>query len=619
MNTTVGDSGFASSQRQKIFTWLVLAVGSIFIVRLGYLQIFQGSVYRAKAETQAIKQIKVEPFRGNFIDRHGRMIVQNTSGFSITITPYEFTKESAARLSSIIGIPDSVIWREVRTVAVRNKFQPAKMSFGRDVDFDVLSQIEERHDELAGVDLTIEPKRRYMFDGNAAHLFGYTREVSPEQLKRLGDAYEPGDMTGKAGIELTYEPFVRGQKGYEFIAVNKSGQRVESFNNGKSDLQAREGFDLYLGLDADLQELAEKLLSNWKGSAVALDPNNGEILAFVSKPDFDPRQLTGREGRAYFNDLVRDPRKLFFNRASQSMYPPGSTWKPLMALAGLAEGVITETSTLHCAGGFAYGNAFCKCHGGVHGNIRVKDAVAVSCNAFFNQIALRLGVERHHYYASLFGFGQKTRADISEEFAGIIPNTEWMNKRYGKRGWTKYATVNWGIGQGEVSVTPLQMAAYMCAIANEGTLYQPHAVRAIYNKALRRKEVLSFDERKIPIDKHYFQIVKEGMRQVVTNGTARSVDIPGFEVCGKTGTAQTGGKDQSWFVCFAPKDNPRIAIVVTAEEGSWGATTAGPIARKMLEWFFLKQWPADVKRDPQYELYQQPAAKPDTTKAVASR
>jgi penicillin-binding protein 2 len=348
MTQVLGDGGFGSVARQRIFRYAVLALACIFILRLGWLQIVQGGAYRLKAEAQAIKQIKIEPFRGIVYDRNGRAIVQNSPGFSIAITPYQFTRESCVRLASILGVSDSLVWAEVRKAAAYNKFNPAKISSGRDIDFQVMSAIEEQRDALLGVDVIIDPKRHYAFEGNASHLLGYTREVSEIELKELGDAYDPGDITGKSGLEKSYESMIRGQKGLQFVAVNNRGQRVSSFNEGKSDQPAGEGFDLYLGLDINVQVLAEKLMEGKRGGVVALDPHNGEVITFVSKPDFDLRQLTGRSSQEYLNTIFRDPEKPQFNRASMPTYPPGSTWKMMIALACLEEGLITPTTTLFC-------------------------------------------------------------------------------------------------------------------------------------------------------------------------------------------------------------------------------------------------------------------------------
>ncbi len=599
MRAITPDGSFGSEQRQRIFRIVILAVSLVFILRLGWLQIVQGNVYKLKAEAQAIKQIATEPFRGMVYDRNGRAIVQNAPGFSITITPYEFTESSARILSAILGVPDSLIWADVRKAARYNKFAAAKLFYGRDVDVDVIAAIEENRDSLAGVDLVVDPKRLYAFDGNGTHLLGFTREVSEYDLTQLGDAYAPGDITGKSGLERSYEVNIRGQKGLQFVAVNKNGQRVASFNDGKSDLAGLEGDDLYLGLDVELQELAEKLLGTARGAVVAIDPKTGEILCLASKPDFDLRKFTGKTARSFYNEILRDPDEPQFNRVTQPIYSPGSTWKPCMALMALQEGVITPTTKLMCAGGYRFGNRTALCHGGVHGMIDVSYALKVSCNSFFYQVGLKMGPEKFHYYASLFGFGQRTGIDLLEEGGGILPSRQWMDKRYGKNGWTDYALMNWGIGQGEVQVTPLQLCAYTAAIANGGVWNQPHAVRALYSKQLHKRVSTAYSSHRIPIDEKWFSLVKDALSGVVEEGTARSLKPLNLGVCGKTGTAQAprGKPDQSWFMCFAPKDDPKIALVVTGEGKGFGASFAVPIAGKLLNLYFNRIWPTDVVRD----------------------
>lgn len=601
MSLIPGDGAFGSAQRQRIFRVVVLGISLIYIGRLAWLQLIQGNVYRLKAEAQAIKQISTEPFRGTIYDRNGRAIVQNAPGFSITVTPYEFTDEAAKRLSRILGISDSLIWEDVRKAASYNKFAASKINYGRDVDFDVVAAIEEQRDSMPGVDLIIDPKRLYAFDGNAAHLLGYTREVSERDLRDIGDAYVPGDLTGKRGLEKSYEVNIRGQKGLQFVAVNKNGQRVSSFNDGKSDLAGLEGDDLYLGLDIDLQELGEKLMGNSRGAIVAVDPRNGEILCYVSKPDFNPRKFSGKSGGTYYNVIRNAPGIPELNRVSYGTYRPGSTWKPLMALMALQEGIITEKTKLPCIGGYRYGNRFALCHGGTHGMIDYKTAIAVSCNSFFYQLGVKMGMDRFAYYGGLFGFGQKPRVDVGrgEESEGILPSRPYMDKHLGKGQYTDYALMNWGIGQGEVDVTPMQMANYTAAIAMSGVWNQPHAVREIYSKTLKQRSKVAYESRQIPIDRDHFRVIQDAMREVVSNGTGRSVDIPGLNVCGKTGTADgaKGAKAQSWFICFAPKEDPKIALVVTGEGEGFGAVFAAPIARKLLEQFFYKKWPIELQRD----------------------
>ena len=599
MTRIITDTDFGSTTRQKIFTYAVLALSAIFIMRLGWLQIVQGGAYRSKAETQAIKKIKIEPYRGIMIDRNGIAIVQNVAGFTVTITPYEFTEEARVRLAHILNVPDSLIKVEVERESARNRFSPFKLSVGRDVETAVLTAIEEQREFLPGVDVIVDPKRHYAFEGNAAHLLGYTREVDERDLLNLGNTYEPGDITGKTGLERAYESDIRGQRGFEFVAVNNKGQRVARFNDGRSDISAQEGFDLYLGLDVELQSLAEQLMdkNSYRGGIVALDPSNGEILCFVSKPDFNLRELTGRTTRSYFNKIFVDPEKPLFNRASMPSYPPGSTFKMLVAIACLEEGLITPTSKLVCTGAYHYGNRSMACHG-AHGAISVDRAIQASCNSFFAQCGVMLGADGFKKYGSLFGFGQKTMVDITEESIGLIPSREYMDRRLGKRGWTKYAAANWGIGQGEVSVTPLQMAQYTAALANGGTLYQPHAVRSIYNRVLGKNQNVAYGKVDLHIKPEHMEVIRRGLFMVVNvpGGTAGMVKLPDISICGKTGTAQNPhGKDHSWFVAFAPYEDPKIAICVMVENVGYGATHAAPIAQKLIQFYLKRTLPDGVE------------------------
>lgn len=614
----IGDDQFGSVARQRILRYAVLALSVVFILRLGYLQIIQGGDYRLKAEAQAIKQIKIEPFRGVIFDRHGMPMVQNVGGFSVIVTPYDATDESLTRLASILGVADSLIKADVAKAAANNRFSPYKIKDGRDISIEILARIEEQREWLPGVDVITDPKRYYNFEGNAAHLLGYTREVNDRELKKLGDYYDPGDITGKIGLENSYENYIRGQKGYEFVAVNNRGQRVASFNNGRSDIPAKEGFDLYLGLDAKLQVLAERLLQGKRGAVVALDPNNGEILAFASMPDFDLRELTGRTTRGYYNKLYADPQKPLFNRASMPNYPPGSIWKMLMAIACLEEGIITPQTRIPCSGAYYYGNRSMACHG-AHGAIAVDHAIQVSCNVFFATLGMRLGPDLMKKWADKFQFGHKTRADISEEAIGLVPSTAFMDKRWGKGGWSKYAAANWGIGQGEVLVTPLQMARYAAALANGGTLYQPHAVRAIYNSVLGKKTAVRYDSVPLGISPATMAIVQRGMFKVVNEpgGTAGNVRLPTTVICGKTGTAQNPhGQDHSWFVAYAPMDHPKIVICTMVENAGFGSTVAAPIARDLINYYINGVWPETIPplQDPAIRM-----RSTDSTTAAPSR
>ncbi len=586
-----GEEQFGSPQRRLIFLSVVFGILALYILRLGYLQIIQGNVYRLRAETQAIKQITIEPFRGNIFDRNGAMLVHNSPSFSITITPNEFDMAEAPLLGEILGMDTAAIRSEYDRAMQFSRVKPNKIY--RDASFEIIAALEENHEYLPGVDIVVESKRLFDFQGNMSHTIGYTREISEKQLAKEGDYYQPGDIIGYAGLEKTYEPFLRGTKGTQYVAVTSTGQKVESFRQGVNDLTSEEGFDLNLAVDKGLQELAEKLLTGKRGAVVAIDPNNGEVLAFVSKPDFDLREFSGRTAGNLYAKLLKDEGNPLFNRATQTIYPPGSTWKMLMAAAALQEGIITPSTVYNCTGGFTYGNRTWKCHHNhAHGAVTVRKAIHVSCNSFFYNLGPKLGMERFTKYGRMFGFGDRTHLDIPEDSPGILPSIERMNKWYGVKGWTEGRLVNLAIGQGELGVTPTQMAVYCAALANKGTIYQPHIVRSIYNRTLKRTETISYASRKLPINSEYFDVIRGGMFDVVNvpGGTAAAARIEGVDVCGKTGTAQNNhGQDHAWFISFAPMNNPKIALCVMVENAGYGGAISAPIAQKLIERYLFPE------------------------------
>lgn len=600
---TLTNTNYATKSRKRIFQGIVLLIGIIFLGRLAYLQIIKAGTYRSESRVQAIKEDIVEPFRGNMYDRNGILMVHNEPSFTATLTINDFRRDRLPLLASILGVDTTEIIRTIKKHKHTSIFQNIKIA--RDIDFKTVSLLEEYSDMLPGVDVIVESKRLYNFDCNMSHLLGYTREVTPRQLKQKS-YLRLGDLIGQSGIEQSYDDFLRGQKGVRYVAIARNGEKIQRYNSGLNNIPVRNGFDLTLSIDKRLEERAEDLLAHRRGAVVALDPRNGEVLCLVSKPDYDPREFSGRVPAAIYNKLRDDPGKPLFNRAIQSIYPPGSTWKMLVALAALQEGLITEHTTFYCPGSLKFGNRVYGCHG-AHGMIDLRHAIQHSCNVYFYNVALRLGIEKLAHYGKMFGFGEKTHIDIMHESRGIMPTIEWLTKKYQKRRWIpKGLIVNYGIGQGEISVTPLQMALYCSILANGGTIYQPHVVKSIRNNILNRTEEIDYGERKVNINPKYFKIVREGMYDVVNvpGGTANNAQIPGVKVAGKTGTAQNPhGRDHSWFICFAPYDNPKIAIAVIVENAGFGSTVAAPIARDLVAQYL------GVDLHP----------KTDTTKIVASR
>jgi penicillin-binding protein 2 len=587
MNLHNESINIGSKDRILVLRVIVLAVLTIYVGRLAYLQIIQGNVYRLKAETQAIKEVTVDPFRGNIFDRNGERMVHNSPSFSISITPNEFDDSSIPLLASILQLKQDEIKQFVEDSKKISRVKPNKIY--RDADWSIISLIEENHEFLPGVDISVESKRLYTIQGNMSHILGYSREINKRQIQTMGDYYAPGDIVGYAGLEKTYENFLRGTKGVQFVAVNSTGQKVASFQEGKNDIQAEEGFDLRLGIDKPLQELSEKLLKGKRGGIVALDPNTGEIMALVSMPDYDIREFSGRTKSNLFSKLLKDEGKPLFNRATQTIYPPGSTWKMLMGIAALKEGIITPEKTINCSGAYEFGGRSWKCHGS-HGATNLQKAIHVSCNVFFNKIGPQLGIINFEKYGRDFGFGQKTFVDIPEDSKGKLPGEKFYKKQNLSAGEIRGRLVNLGIGQGEIGVSPLQMAVYCASIANKGIIHQPHIVRSIYNRKTKQLQDVAYASRKaITMSDEYWNVIHRGMYDVVNTagGTALSAKVSGISVCGKTGTAQNAhGEDHAWFIAFAPRENPRIALCVLVENAGFGGTVAAPIAQRLLTKFF---------------------------------
>jgi penicillin-binding protein 2 len=581
---SIGGPDFDSQKRQYIFKIILVLFVVVLISRLTFLQLVQGEIYKFESEAQAIKQVIVEPFRGNMFDRDGRLIVHNEASFSITLTKNDFIPETLPLLASILEKDTNEIKQILAEYVNVSKFTPIKIY--KDVDFKKVAIIEEYNDVLPGIEIIVESKRLYNLKAKMAHILGYNKEITSYQLKRYG-YYRPGDIVGKTGLEYSYEELLRGNKGVKYFAVNNYGIKVASFDKGRKDIPASNGFDLYLTIDTDMQYKVERLLRGWRGAIVAIDPNNGEILAMASSPDYDPRDFSGKIPSELYTKLITNSDAPMYHRAIMSKYSPGSTWKMLIAIAGLNEGIIDKNTKINCRGEIKLGFRTFRCHG-AHGPIDVKNAIRVSCNSFFYELAMRLGLDNIEKYGKMFGFGQKTHIDLPNEKSGMLPSLEWAKKKFNDADVPMGYLANFGIGQGEVAATPLQMALYTAVIANKGILYQPHVVRAVHNNFTNRIEPIDVDFKKLPIEPNVFDIIHEGMYEVVhkRGGTAQNARLPKINVCGKTGTAQNIGKDHSWFVCFAPKEKPQIALCVMIENGGYGNEVAAPLARQVLWNYF---------------------------------
>lgn len=572
--------------RKQIFFGFVVLVALVYLGRLVQLQVVYEDEYGKKSEENSLRAIVQNPLRGYIYDRNGLLIVDNRPSYTITVTPAEFDYSKLEYLASILKLDTTLISERIHKGRVVNRFAPTRVM--RDVDFPTLAFIEEHRDRLPGVEYIVESKRNYPTGAKAAHLFGYTTEVSDAQLQSMAEEYKPGDQIGVSGLEARYERYLRGRKGYSFVTVNARGESQGRYNNGGSDIGVTEGDDLYLNIDARTQAMAESLMSDKRGAVVAIDPRTGGVLAIVSKPDYDLSLLGGVTPADLWASLNADPGKPLFNRATMTRYPPGSTIKMMVAAAALEERVVSPSWAVNCTGVFQYGTrAFKDLH--VHGYTGFAESIQRSCNVFYYQLMLKVGLDRWNRFGREFGFGSPTGIDIAEENSGLLPSTQYFDRVYGRGRWTQGYLVSLAIGQGELGVSPIQMASYAAAIASRGEWHTPTVVARIRVKESGTWIDNQVQTRRIELAPSVWSTIHEGMIRCVNaeGGTASLARVPGITVAGKTGTAQNphGKKDHAWFVGFAPAEDPKIAIAVLVENSGYGGVYAAPIASRCIEQF----------------------------------
>lgn len=569
--------------RVRIYAAVVAVLLLILGGRLAQLQLFSTASTNGERAGNAVRERAVEPARGAIYAQDSTLLVDNQPTYTIMLTPRYFDRSKTGLLANLLGVADSTVTQKLEEARAWNPFRPSR-SF-RKVSFDTFSRVQEHLHELPGVSHEIELRRRYHTPARLPHALGYVREIGDRVLnERRDEGYRTGDYIGKTGLEKNYESALRGERGSEFVLVNVRGSEIQPYRNGQNDEPPVGGYDMHLALDPEVQALAESLFVGKRGAAVALDPDNGDILSFVSEPSFDPALFSQSVSGAAWDSLRTAPSTPLFNRAVRSGFPPGSTWKPLMSLVALEEGLITENQRLDCPSSYRIGQRrFKNFQMKDEGRITVEKALEVSCNTFFYQLMDQMELKTWHDWAREFGFGQEVPIDIGEQAPGLIPDSSYYDRMYGR--WTRGYTVNLGIGQGDMSVTPLQLARYTAALANKGTLPSPHFVRKMVHP--RTGEVRRPDRpapERIPVDSAHFETVREGMRRVMTDGTGEWVQIPDIPSAGKTGTAQNPhGKDHSLFILFAPYDDPEIAVAVAVENAGDGAIAAAPIASLMAE------------------------------------
>ena len=623
----------------------------IFIVRLLYLQILTAR-YALNAANTSIKKEYVIPQRGVIFDRNGKILVGNQPAYEISYTKAlmrpDFDKAGFCKLLKITPQQFDETLRLIDADIKAKKFSKLQpVTFMKNISRDDVARIQEIIFKYPAFSIVKRPQRQYEVN-TSGNLLGYTNEVSPPEIKKDSAYYLPGDLIGKKGVEKSYEKVLRGVKGVKYIQKDIKLRDVGPYKNGELDIPEKGGQDLTLTIDYDLQRMAEEMLVNKKGAIVALDPNTGEILVMASGPDIDPNLFTGAEKTKNLyrmqNDTVMDWRPTF-DRSVQAGYPPGSTFKLLTALAAMQMGVMDDKTIFPCGGGFYYRGKRIKGHGGADPLV---PAIQVSSNCYFTYAYINIikkypgnpskGVDEWHKIMKSFGLGEFMNNDLASGIRGQIPDGAFYEKRMaqilkanGGKGdpkkWDEMATgaIYNGMGQGDVLLTPLQMANAVAAIANEGWYYTPHIVKYIDGKPnpdprFKKKNYTLVQ------NKDFYQAVKQGMQRVVEAGTARSLKSKDFTQLAKTGTAQVPqGKDNSIYVMIAPADKPKIVLAAVMEHAGFGATWAGPACTVIAEKYitgelkrehlykkltgasfipeYRRQWIADLKRK---GLYREP-------------
>lgn len=578
--------------------------------RLWYLQILQGDQYAKLAQNNRVRTVDIAAPRGNILDRKGREIVTNKPSFNVVWVREKnrIDEELIKKVAAILAVDPSDLLARIRKMAGTPGHIPIRLA--ENIEWDKVAYIENNRMDMPGIKIEVVPQRVYHYGNLASHMIGYLAEISKEDLTDAEtDIYRPGDMTGKMGLERLREKDLRGEKGREYMEVNSLGFEQRNLKG----LEPLPGSDIQLTLDVDLQQAAEKIMmdENKSGAVVAVEVNTGRLLLVASSPVLDLNKFLGGISSKNWKEMLDNPHHPLINKTVQGQYPPASTYKIVTALAGLAEGIITPDSTVYCPGSYRFGNRSYRCwkYKGGHGTVNLKRALSESCDVYFYHLGQRLGVNRLANYASHLGLGKKTGVEIEHEKSGLIPTSEWKLKRYGKP-WQDGETLSVAIGQGFNLVTPLQLAMMTAAVANGGRLYKPSIIETVRDPdghIVERFQATELDH--FTGQERALNLLKEGLIEAVNGrrGTSTKARLNGITVAGKTGTAQVVRikqykhlkeenipykyRDHAWFTCFAPAENPEIAVTVLVEHGLHGGSAAAPIAKAVLEKYFADRLP----------------------------
>lgn len=574
--------------RKYILGGIAVAVVIIYLIRLFSLQLMSDD-YKKNADSNAFRKEIQYPSRGLILDRKGRLLVYNESSYNIMVVMNDQRGIDTLDFCQTVGITkDFYIKRmdEIKSKISYSRYTP--QLFMSQIPAEEFSVFREKLFRFKGFSVEKRSVRHYT-TGLGAHLLGDVGEVNDKDIAN-DDYYQSGDFIGKLGVERSYEKELRGEKGMRIMLRDVHGRTQGHYQNGKYDKAPVPGKDVTLSIDLDLQALAERLLEGKLGAIVAIEPSTGQILCMASSPTYDPRLTVGRNRGKYHQQLSRDPMRPLLNRAIMGTYPPGSTFKITQALMGLQEGSITPEIAFPCHHGFNYKGLHLGCHG--HASpINLVPAIGTSCNAYFCWNLYRMFSNKRKYgsvqnamncwkdHMVDMGFGYKLGIDLPGESRGMIPNANYYDDHY-RKSWNALTVISISIGQGEVTATPLQIANLAATVANRGHYYVPHIVRSIRGGQI---DSLYTHPHHTTINPRWYNYAVAGMRKAVLSGSCHAANIPGIEVCGKTGTAQNRGHDHSAFMGFAPMNSPRIAVVAYIENGGFGAVYGVPIGALIME------------------------------------
>lgn len=590
-----------SQESSRRIFGLSIGAGVLFFLlftRLWYLQLIESDRLLDLSESNRLRFVPIAASRGAILDRNGKVLVNNSPSFSVAVVPQDVKdkEELISRLAQYLNLDRSELMGKWEKGKGRAKYYPIIIASG--ITRDQLEFLEENRLRLPGIDIEMKPVREYPNGQLAAHLLGYLGEISEQELESESyNAYNPGDYTGKSGIERSWERELHGTDGGRQIEVDARGRYLKTVSESTPTI----GNSVVLTVDLELQKRAEQAFGDKAGAAVVMDVNSGEILAFSSNPGFDPALFTGRMSAAQWKEYLDDKRHPLENKALKGQYPPGSTFKIITALAGLEEGLIDENSTVVCKGAYDVGRDTFKCwEKKGHGTVNLRRALKESCDVYFYQLGERLGVDKIALYARRFGLGQPLGVGLENEKGGLIPTSEWKEKKYKKK-WYRGETLPIAIGQGFTLMTPIQLASMIATVANDGTVYRPHLVKRIVDRDGKvLKEFSPQVMQKLAFKPASLQAVKEGLFSVVneSKGTGAGARLYEVKVAGKTGTSQVvklrAGKgdipyqyrDHALFVAFAPYEKPEVAVAVVIEHGEHGGAAAAPIAGSILRAYF---------------------------------